>query len=185
MRPRQLATPAKADCGMKENGSDPVPAQELPGDPIDSLLLDNATLEAWRICYLANNYLFPLYRFIEKQFNITRPEWSSLFCLAHEEPLCAQDVANKTGQPKNSIIRGVNLLVKKGLIEKTEDPGDGRRSLLSITRKGWKLYGQILPTAVSRKERLISPLSAKELEQLNHLLLKLCANIDERMNSHD
>ena len=163
--------------------------QEAPGlgqqEPIDSLLMENATLEAWRICFLANIYAFPFYRELEKLFDITRPEWVVLFCLAHAEPLCAQDITLKSSVPKNSIIRGVNRLVKKGLINKKDDPDDGRRSLLTITREGWKLYSLALPAAVSRKEKLISPLSKQELAQLNQLLLKMCSNITERLNDTD
>lgn len=149
---------------------------------LDPLLDDNAIIEVWRICYLANFFVFPLYRHLERAFNITRPEWVIIFCLAHQEPLCAQDIVAKTWQPKNSINRGVKLLTNKGYIEKREDPNDGRRALLSLTQEGWKAYSQTLPYAVTRKERVISCLTREENQGLNQVLLKMCVNLHEHDN---
>lgn len=152
-----------------------------PVDRVDDPILENnAILEAWRICYLANYVVFPLYRHMEKEFNITRPEWVALFCLAHQEPICAQDIMVKTWLPKNSINRGVKLLAQKGLITKRKDPQDGRRTLLSLTQEGWKIYSQTLPFAVTRKERLISSLDDEELRLFNKLLMKLCVSVSRR-----
>jgi DNA-binding MarR family transcriptional regulator len=159
------------------NGESPTGSPTTPTDP---LLEANAILEAWRVCYLANFYVFPLFRRLERQWGITRPEWVILFCLAHQEPLCAQDIVAKTWQPKNSINRGVKLLSGKGLIKRREDPEDGRRILLSLTQAGWKTYSQTLPLAVSRKEWLVASLSGEEQQTLNRLLSKMCAHVQGR-----
>jgi MarR family transcriptional regulator, temperature-dependent positive regulator of motility len=153
---------------------------EIQNQSADSLLHDNAILEAWRLCYLANFYVFPLYSHLEKQFKITRPEWVILFCLAHQDSLCAQDIVVKTWQPKNSINRGVKLLANKGFIARREDPHDGRRVLLSLTHDGWKVYSQTLPYAITRKERLIAGLSHDEINNLNQILSKMCTNLAGR-----
>ena len=165
------------DTDKAEKGSNTI-------DISDKMLLDNAILESWRVCYIANHYVFPLYKRLEKEFKITRPEWVTLFVLAHEEPLYAQEIINKTGLPKNSISRGVNLLVNKELISKRDDPVDGRKSILNLTNTGWKLYSQTLPYFVGRNERLISHISGEELQQLNQLLLKLCSRIEKNLNRH-
>ncbi len=143
-------------------------------------LQTNLILESWKVCYLANFLVFPLYRYLEREFDITRPEWVTIFCLANEEPLCSQDIIARTWLPKNNIVRGVRLLHEKGLIKRTNDPADKRRVLLTLTTEGWKIYSQTLPYVIMRKDQLISCLSAEERQTFVRLLNKISQSLDEQ-----
>ena len=132
--------------------------------------------------YIANPLqFFPCTKKFEKNFKITRPRnGSPCFILGHEESICAQDIAIKTGLPKKQHQSRRQLAVEKGiLLLKTDDPEDGRRSILNLTTTGWKLYSQtpaFLPLAETNA--WYQNYQARKLQQLNRLLLKLCAEIE-------
>ncbi len=138
-----------------------------------NMLADNAIGEAWRICYLANLFVFPLYAQFEKEHDILRPEFVVLFCLSYHQPLIAQNVVDMSGLPKNTISRGVNRLLARGLIRRSDDAGDRRKGRLSLTAKGRDLFDLLMPQMIERRARLLHGLDAAEIQQIGKLLLKM------------
>ncbi|WP_300296224.1 MarR family winged helix-turn-helix transcriptional regulator [Ferrovibrio sp.] len=137
------------------------------------MLAENAIGEAWRICYLANLFVFPLYAQFEKEYDVLRPEFVVLFCLSHHQPLIAQNIVDMSGLPKNTLSRGVNRLLARGLIRRSDDAGDRRKGLLSLTTKGRELFDMLMPQMIERRARLLSGLDTAEIQQIGRLLLKM------------
>ena len=143
-------------------------------------MIDEVTAKyLFRLACLANNYRDPFLRQVEKQFGLTRPELTVLFCLANVNGINATDVAKVTLQPKNTLSRGVLLLVNKRLITKSDDPVDGRRSVLYITKKGNELYSKIVLLYEEAEHAMLTPLDGKDLSDLDRILTKMCDYIEE------
>ena len=151
----------------------------VEASPRDRVLAESALDTAWRICFLANAFVFPLYGRLETEFDVARPEFVTMFCLAHAEPLVAQDIVDMTRLPKNSISRGVNRLIARGIVAREADPGDGRRSILRLTAAGRELYERLMPIPMDRQLRLLRCLTDEEKAELDRLLMKLAAGAAE------
>lgn len=131
----------------------------------------------FRIQFLSSNFRDPMMRQIEQEYNLTRPEFSIIICLALRPGMSAIDVAEITRQPENTLGRGVSLLLDKQLITKEPDPRDGRRYKLHLTSKGRERYASFIHLFTESNDRMVECLNAKEREQLDILLDKMCASI--------
>lgn len=134
---------------------------------------------AYRISWLANFYSGPIYRRLEMELGLTRPEIIVVFCLAHAPGISAAEICAATGRPKNSISRAVGRLLRDGRIAGRRDAQDGRATLLDLTEAGRVLYESLLPDFRAREERMLAPLSAAERAELDRLLGKLVHRDDD------
>lgn len=96
-----------------------------------------------------------------------------LFCLSNVPQLTAQDVADMTGRPRNSISRAVHRMLRDGYLTRSPDPDDGRQALLRITPTGRALHKTIVSNFVEREAALLGVLSRAERQTLDQLLTKL------------
>ena len=67
----------------------------------------------------------------------------------------------------------IDRLTARGLTETSQDPEDGRRLLVSLTRAGQQLAEKVAPNALAITRETLAPLEAKEREMLMALLNKL------------
>jgi DNA-binding MarR family transcriptional regulator len=67
----------------------------------------------------------------------------------------------------------VDKLIKKGFVQRNICPTNRRKVEIVITAKGSKTLEDISPLIASKENDLAQNLTAKELEQLNKLLIKL------------
>lgn len=73
-----------------------------------------------------------------------------------------------------ATIKGViDRLTARGLTETSQDPEDGRRLLVSLTRAGQQIAEKLAPNAIAITRETLAPLDAKERELLTGLLNKL------------
>jgi DNA-binding MarR family transcriptional regulator len=178
---RKRAAAGGAKQPSAPNAGAPLPS--LTGDlretapPHDPMLVDNPIRDAWRIAFVANRYIFPFYRALEAEHGVNRPEWVVLFCLAQRGELIAQDIADGTGLPKNSLSRAVNRLEDWGFVARRSDSGDRRRAKLTLTEDGRAFHDAVLPALADRMDRMFDCLSAEERETLSALMLRVAENV--------
>ena len=133
----------------------------------------NEIRNTFRISYLANSLVLPVYDDIKRAFGLSRGEYLLLFCLAHLPELTAQDVANMTGRPRNSISRAVHRMLAEGYLDRTPDPADGRQAMLTITTLGRKFHERIVKLFITREKELLSVLDRQDRTALDRILQKL------------
>ncbi|MEO6566941.1 MAG: MarR family winged helix-turn-helix transcriptional regulator [Casimicrobiaceae bacterium] len=138
-----------------------------------SILQRNEIAFIYRIGYLFNQFSGPVYKRTEDELGIQRPQFATLFCVAHLPGLSASDIVLLTGTPKNSVSRAVSMLRHEGMIRSVADPGDGRRAALHLTAKGRRVYAQILPLFQERQAKLLQVLTPSEQRTFDALLTKL------------
>jgi DNA-binding MarR family transcriptional regulator len=138
-----------------------------------AILKKNPIPVAYRLNYVANFYVGPLIKWMERKFSMTRPEWIVLFCLNQQTGLNAQQISTVTGRPKTSISAAVNQLLRKKLIARQVDSRDGRRQVLQSTESGTKIYEAILRNFTAREVDMLDCLSANERKTLMSILDKM------------
>lgn len=105
--------------------------------------------------------------------NITPTQWAALSKLAEAGP-CSQNQLGRLTAMDVATIKGViDRLTARGLTETSQDPEDGRRLLVSLTRAGQQLSEKVAPNALAITRETLAPLDAKEREILMSLLNKL------------
>ena len=130
---------------------------------------------------MANSLVLPVYDDIKREHGLSRGEYLLLFCLAHLPELTAQDVANMTGRPRNSISRAVHRMLSEGYLDRTPDPDDGRQAMLTITPKGRKLHERIVQGFVARENKLLGVLDRQDREAFDRILEKLVLRNSARL----
>jgi len=105
--------------------------------------------------------------------NITPTQWAALSKLAEAGP-CSQNQLGRLTAMDVATIKGViDRLTARGLTETSQDPEDGRRLLVSLTRAGQQLAEKVAPSALAITRETLAPLDAREREMLMALLNKL------------
>ncbi|SFI87941.1 MarR family transcriptional regulator [Bradyrhizobium sp. Gha] len=105
--------------------------------------------------------------------NLTPTQWAALSRLAETGP-CSQNQLGRLTAMDVATIKGViDRLTARGLTETSQDPEDGRRLLVSLTRAGQQLSEKLAPNAIAITRETLAPLDAKERELLMALLNKL------------
>lgn len=136
----------------------------------------NEVPDTFRISFLANSLVLPTYEEIKREHDLSRGEYLLLFCLSNVAELTAQDVADMTGRPRNSISRAVHRMLSDGYLTRSPDPDDGRQALLRITPSGRALHNKIVTKFIDREAELLGVLSPAERVTLDQLLAKLVAS---------
>jgi DNA-binding MarR family transcriptional regulator len=82
---------------------------------------------------------------------------------------------------QSSLSRLVERLEKRGLVERTPAPDDGRGILITLTEAGWELQKQIGREHVRDIAAIVAPaLTAGEQQELLRLTEKLRASVASR-----
>jgi DNA-binding MarR family transcriptional regulator len=96
-----------------------------------------------------------------------------LAALAEWGPNSQADLARSTGVDRSDVVTVLGELEPLGLIERTVDPTNRRRNIVSITRAGSEQLGALDRVIDEVQERVLAPLSPNERRQLTKLLRKL------------
>lgn len=144
------------------------------------LIADSPVKYGFRITTVRNWYAVPAFARIERDLSLTESEVTILFCLGHIPALRAKDVSVISARPKNSISRGVHMLLRKRLVEQSADRADRREKTLTLTQAGLTMFRKIVPVFQARQDAMLSALTARERQSFDRLLDKLVAGLDSR-----
>jgi DNA-binding MarR family transcriptional regulator len=139
----------------------------------------------YRLSVLANLASRALARLYGERFGLSVAEWRVIAHLARFAPVSANDVAARAAMDKVQVSRAVARLAAKGLIERTTDAADRRRSALRLTRRGQAVHDAIVPLARDVEARLLNGLAAADLAALDRLLAGLTLRASNLAPSED
>jgi len=103
-------------------------------------------------------------RFLDTPVSLT--EGRVLYDLAHRESPIATDVAKELRLDRGYLSRVLRTLERRGYISKAVAEADGRQSLLSLTRKGRKLFGQLDARSQEQTGAMLGKLNSGEQRRL-------------------
>ncbi len=143
------------------------------GTPVDEGTLDLEHFLPYRLSVLAGTVSRALARVYEDEHNLSVAEWRLLAILARFGALSANGVCERTAMDKVRVSRAVARATANGLIHRAVDPGDRRRSVLSLTNKGRAIHDRIVPTAREREAQILAGLEEHEIPVLQEMLSRL------------
>ncbi len=94
-------------------------------------------------------------------------------------PLSMSDLLRETLTTSGNIDVVLNNLLRKKMITKTADPGDGRRRIIALTPTGRSYIEKRLPVHVRELGSVLSVLSPLEKRQLRGLLCRLGSGVPQ------
>lgn len=105
--------------------------------------------------------------------NITPTQYSSMAKLNEYHELSQNHLGRLVGMDKATMQGVVRRLKDRGLVDSRPDPGDARRTLLSLTTEGQRSVNKLLMNGPAVSRETLKPLSAEEQRRLLELLAKL------------
>ncbi len=93
------------------------------------------------------------------------------------EDVRQKDLAASLGIEGPSLVRLIDSLITKGLIERSEDARDRRAKLLRLTPEGLKLVDRIRKTVTGLEDGIFSSFSDNELAQFADFVQRLESSV--------
>jgi DNA-binding MarR family transcriptional regulator len=88
-------------------------------------------------------------------------------------PASQAELGRRTGIDRSDVVAVLNDLAGRGLIERSPDPADRRRNIITMTPAGAEELGTLDEILADVQEQVLTPLSAAERKQLVGLLTRL------------
>jgi DNA-binding MarR family transcriptional regulator len=114
-----------------------------------------------------------LSRIYASRFDLSIPQWRVMAVLGRYEPLSANEVCDRIVMDKVAVSRAVSAMLRRGLVERTIDTRDRRRSALRLSRRGRSIHNEIVPLALEYERQLLASMTAEERASLDRLLKRL------------
>lgn len=127
----------------------------------------------YRLSVLSNTISAAIASQYAERFDLAVTEWRVLAILGRYPGISANEVAERAAMDKVAVSRAVASLLKSGRLKRAIDSSDRRRSMLSLSAKGQKVYDQVAPLAKRHEERLLSHLTPDERIWLDRIIDKL------------
>lgn len=88
-------------------------------------------------------------------------------------PASQAALGRRTGIDRSYVVGAVNELAEEGLVERTRDPEDRRRNVITITPVGVEQLQRLDGVLSGIHDELLAPLSADERDELARLLRQI------------
>ena len=88
-------------------------------------------------------------------------------------PASQATLGSRTGMDRSDVVAAVNELTGRGLADRSPDPADGRRNIITITPAGTAHLRRLEELLDEVQNELLAPLSPAERQQLIHLLTRV------------
>ena len=96
-----------------------------------------------------------------------------LATLLESGPASQAELGRRTGIHLSDMVAAINELAAGGYVERSPDPGDRRRNVVTITARGRRRAAELAGRVAAIQEELLAPLSAAERDELTALLTTL------------
>jgi len=108
--------------------------------------------------------------------------FSQLKCLGllseADAPLSLGGLSEETGLSLPAISRGIDGLVQRGEVKRTEDPSDRRSKLLTVTARGRATYERLASVRAAGVQRFVEGLEPDERDALGAALHPIVERLD-------
>lgn len=115
-------------------------------------------------------------------YELTLEQWVVLSTLAEQESINQKTLSIKAGKDPASLLRILDILERKGFIERRQFQGDRRASSLFITDEGKKLRNEVAPYIEAHFKKITNNISERDIEIYEQVLKKIDHNLDELMD---
>ena len=105
-----------------------------------------------------------------RSHGVTEQQWRVIRALADFDKIDAGELATRSFLLAPSLTRILQHLESENLVKRTSDSNDQRRSVLSLTRKGHKLFAKVAPDSAALYDEIEGEFGADRMALLYDLL---------------
>ncbi|WP_336765924.1 MarR family winged helix-turn-helix transcriptional regulator [Paenibacillus sp. USHLN196] len=117
-----------------------------------------------------------------KQYGITSEQWILLKSLEEKDGISIKDLTHSVEKDQANVTRILDLLARKGLVKRCNNPNDKRSSLVFLTGEGSQLTKHLIPLDEKVQEFALEGLSEEELLQFKKLLSQINQNVRQYLD---
>ncbi|TCC29811.1 MarR family winged helix-turn-helix transcriptional regulator [Kribbella sindirgiensis] len=88
-------------------------------------------------------------------------------------PASQATLGRRSSIDRSDVVAALNELEADGYVERSADPADGRRNVITITTAGKRHYRRLTTLVGKAQEEIFAPLSATDRTRLTTILAKL------------
>lgn len=118
------------------------------------------------------------HQFKTGDFDVTVDQWLVLKNLSENELLSQTELANLVFKDHPTLTRIIDLLCKKGYVERVPHPQDRRSFQLHLTDTGLAKVSELKPKILEIREKAWENLTAKDFEEFKRILDTIYQNLD-------
>lgn len=111
-------------------------------------------------------------------FDITVDQWLILKNLSENELLSQSELAQLVFKDQPTLTRIIDLLTKKGYVERVPHPLDRRSFQLLLTESGVSKVKELKPKVVSIREKAWENLNKEDFEEFKRILNTIYYNLE-------
>jgi len=111
--------------------------------------------------------------FLEHGLTITPIQWTILQKLTENQSLSQVELATMLEKDRPNITRIINVMEKNSLVLREADSKDGRKFLITLTKKGRETWEIARSVSLSIREKALSNFSEEELELVRGKIIQL------------
>jgi DNA-binding MarR family transcriptional regulator len=126
----------------------------------------NTILRLWLLLRRVGDALNLCQDSVFSQYGLTTEQFGVLASIKSRGPLRPTDLGSILERSPNSISMLVDRMVKAGLVKRARDRKDRRVVTVSMTGKGEKAVEPAIPTSWEFIQKILSPLSDKDRQDL-------------------
>ncbi|MBO0329193.1 MarR family winged helix-turn-helix transcriptional regulator [[Muricauda] lutisoli] len=122
---------------------------------------------------------FSRQNFLKVVDDITVDQKLVLQYLNDRPELSQNEIAELVFKDNASLTRMIDLMVRKGFLDRSINPEDRRRFHIELTSKGKDVLEKLAPVIAENRKRAFAGISEEELVQLEQTLNKIVSNLNK------
>lgn len=117
------------------------------------------------------------FRPLLRSYGLTEQQWRVLRALSEVDRLDAGKLAERSFLLAPSLTRILQNLEQQGLVTRTADKSDQRRSVVALAKKGRQLFERVAPESEAMYARIESEFGVDRLASLYEILADFSTKI--------
>lgn len=142
-----------------------------PTSPNQRLTLDR--FAPYRLSILSNQVSTAIATAYRDRFALSVTEWRIMAVLGEMPGVSGEDVSQKTHIEKSMLSRAIQKLLNRHLVQRSVDPNDRRKHVLTLSALGEEIYQQIVPLSLTYEKKLLSCFNTQEQQIFSDLVDRL------------
>tara|TARA_R110002124_G_scaffold231441_5_gene396738 strand:- start:534 stop:968 length:435 start_codon:yes stop_codon:yes gene_type:complete len=109
-------------------------------------------------------------------FDLTVDQWVLIDHIYRKDGICQNELAELTFKDPPTVTRIIDLLEKKGMVERGITKGDRRKFKLSLTESGTKTYNEAFPIVAEIRRKGWGGLSESDYQHFVRIMDSIYQN---------
>ncbi|ERM82842.1 MarR family transcriptional regulator [Rhodonellum psychrophilum GCM71 = DSM 17998] len=118
-------------------------------------------------------------KFKNGDFDVTVDQWLILKNLSENELLSQTELAQLVFKDQPTLTRIIDILCKKGYVERIPHPQDRRSFHLHLTETGIRKVSQLKPQVATIREKAWENLNSSDFEEFKRILNTIYSNLEK------